>query len=385
MVLRWLGLGMPAIALWVMGTASPAADGALDFGWQPPGPPSTASTPAPPRLDKGQLAPTDAVAQPASTPAARVAGLADPKELDRPGAIAVDPNLVFSPPVILSPGSRDGRRPAPKDDLPSNVSPPMAPAVTVSASPIPAKDGGPVPDGERPRESGSSRPLAVPTTPLPAADASEAPAIAPPPVSAAPVSAAPLPVALEALFAGEADSVVARVVGSAEGTRTPTGGYTTAYFGHRDPGNGAWNLGSFSYQHGAASPEQADRRQWQRLQAQAQILTQQAQDQGLTLTRLEWLNALDLANQAPAAALDRGYIPWLAQARQLHMPEAEAILWARTRAFLDPDTGRWNAPGLGNTVQAISADQARRQRAIAATVDHLNATGWPLPTGSPPF
>jgi hypothetical protein len=38
MILRWLGLGMPAIALWVMGTASPAADGALDFGWQPPGP-----------------------------------------------------------------------------------------------------------------------------------------------------------------------------------------------------------------------------------------------------------------------------------------------------------------------------------------------------------
>jgi hypothetical protein len=54
------------------------------------------------------------------------------------------------------------------------------------------------------------------------------------------------------------------------------------------------------------------------------------------------------------------------------MPEAEAILWARTRSFLDPDTGRWNAPGLGNTVQHISADQARRQAAIAQVLELLN-------------
>ncbi|NER81205.1 MAG: hypothetical protein F6K42_16880 [Leptolyngbya sp. SIO1D8] len=43
-------------------------------------------------------------------------------------------------------------------------------------------------------------------------------------------------------------------------------------------------------------------------------------------------------------------------------------MWARTRSFLDPDTGRWNAPGLGNSVQTITQDQARRQRAIAQAI-----------------
>ena len=146
------------------------------------------------------------------------------------------------------------------------------------------------------------------------------------------------------LFAGDADSLVARAVGSAEGTRTPEGGYTAAYYGHRDPGNGVWNLGSFSYQHGARSPEEADEKQLRRLKTQAADLKQQAEHKGLTLSLQEELNGIDLANQAPLAALDRGYIDWLDQAHQLHMPEDEGVLWARTRSFLDPDTGKWNAP-----------------------------------------
>ena len=171
------------------------------------------------------------------------------------------------------------------------------------------------------------------------------------------------------LFEGDADSLVARAVGSAEGTRTPEGGYTAAYYGHSDPGNGVWNLGSFSYQHGARSPEEADKKQLKRLKTQAGDLKQQAEDKGLRLSLQEELNGIDLANQAPLAALDRGYIDWLHQARQLNMPEDEAVLWARTRSFLDPDTGKWNAPGLGNQVYSISHDQARRQRAIAQAIE----------------
>ena len=67
--------------------------------------------------------------------------------------------------------------------------------------------------------------------------------------------------ALETLFHGNSDSLVARAVGSAEGTRTAEGGYTAAYYGHVDPGNHKWNLGSFSYQHGANSPTEADAKQ----------------------------------------------------------------------------------------------------------------------------
>lgn len=129
-----------------------------------------------------------------------------------------------------------------------------------------------------------------------------------------------------------------------------------------------WNLGSFSYQHGASSPEEADEKQLKRLKTQAGVLKQQAQHKGLQLSLQEELNGIDLANQAPLAALDRGYIDWLHQARQLHMPEDEAVLWARIRSFLNPDTGKWNAPGLGNNVYSISHDQARRQTAIAHAI-----------------
>jgi hypothetical protein len=195
---------------------------------------------------------------------------------------------------------------------------------------------------------------------------------------------------LDSLFAGGADSLVARIVGSAEGTRATDGGRNPAYYGHTDPGNGVWNLGSFSYQHGAATPEAADERQLQRLRQQAQSLQARAQQFGLSLSLEEKLNAIDLANQAPQAALDRGgYIDWLAEARTLKLDGEEGIVWARTRSFLDPDTQQWNAPGLGNTVQGISHDQERRMRAIARALSAYQqqyplAVVGAIAQGSPP-
>lgn len=171
------------------------------------------------------------------------------------------------------------------------------------------------------------------------------------------------------LFAGGVDSLVARAVGSAEGTRTPDGQKTMAYYGHVDPGNYAWNQGTFSYQHEAASPEEADQKQLARLKGQAEALRRKAAAKGLELTQEETLNGIDLANQAPLAALDRnGYIDWLVTAKKIGLQGQEAILWARTRSFLDPDTGYWNAPGLGNTIYTITHDQSRRQQAIAAAI-----------------
>ena len=184
-----------------------------------------------------------------------------------------------------------------------------------------------------------------------------------------------VPAAPSDIFAGDSDSLVATAVGSAEGTRTPAGGYTWAYQGHVDPGNGAWNLGSFSYQHGANSPREADRRQLARLRTQAQTLRRQADRYGMRLTLVETLNGIDLANQSPRAALNRGgYIDRLHQAHEMGLQGADAILWARTRAFLDPDTARWNAPGLGNNVHSITADQERRRRAIDRVISRSPAT-----------
>ena len=174
---------------------------------------------------------------------------------------------------------------------------------------------------------------------------------------------------LDRLFAGDSDSLVAKAVGSAEGTRTPDGDRNPAYYGHVDPGNKAWNLGSFSYQHGAASPEEADRKQLQRLQDQAAVLQETAIANGMDLTLEETLNGIDLANQAPKAALDRqGYIDWLAKAHAIGKSGEDAILWARAQSYFDPAIQRWNAPGLGNTEERITQDQARRMAAISQAI-----------------
>ncbi|HEY9646512.1 MAG TPA: hypothetical protein V6C88_09095 [Chroococcidiopsis sp.] len=206
------------------------------------------------------------------------------------------------------------------------------------------------PSGDKLGDGLSDRP------PAPGADSSQLP------LEAAPSS-------LEALFSGETDSLVAIAVGSAEGTRTPTGDRTSIYGGHTDPGNGVWNLGTFSYQHGARSPEEADLKQLQRLKQQAQLLQAQAAQQQMTLTVEAALNGIDLANQAPAAALERGgYIDRLRQADDMGLKGAEAILWARVRSYLDPDTQQWNAPGLGNTLDRITHDQNRRMNEIARAI-----------------
>lgn len=180
------------------------------------------------------------------------------------------------------------------------------------------------------------------------------------------------------------DSPIAIAIGLAEGTRTLDGGKTAAYYWHSDPGNGADNYGTFSYQHlppsasGASAatkrqvstekglPEQADRLQLKRLEQFYRQLQQQASAKGLQLTELELLNGLDLANQSEAAALSPwGYVDRLVQMRALlpDQPDAQ-IQEARTWAYWSPDRHTWDAPGLGNTYASIQRDQSRRFAAV---------------------
>lgn len=191
---------------------------------------------------------------------------------------------------------------------------------------------------------------------------------------------------LERLFVGDSHSLVAKAVGSAEGTRTADGGYTSAYRGHSDPGNGVWNLGTFSYQHGAASPEEADRKQLQRLWRQATELRNRAAKAGISLGLEEELNGIDLANQSPLAALGRpdgypGYIAWLTEAYQKGLTGRDAILWARMQGYWDVRRQRWNAPGLGNTEPSIRRDQHRRMQAIAQAIEASSQASIPAPSG----
>lgn len=204
----------------------------------------------------------------------------------------------------------------------------------------------------------------------------------PPPIEPAQATAPPLPTppqpkpkdfTLGDLFAGGSDSLVAIVVGHAEGTRSPDGQPNKHFYGHVDPGNGVWNLGTFSYQHGAASPEEADMKQLKRLKQQAQVIQEKAAVNGLKLTLEETLNGIDLANQAPKAVIDgEGYVEWLAQAHQMGKSGADAILWARVQSFIDPKTQRWDAPGLGNTADKITHDQQRRMSAIEHAIAAQN-------------
>lgn len=177
------------------------------------------------------------------------------------------------------------------------------------------------------------------------------------------------------LFDGGSDSLVAKAVGSAEGTRTPDGGRTQAYYGHIDPGNRAWNIGSFSYQHGAQSPKDADVKQLDRLRQQFEVIRQAAASNGLRLGLAEQLNGIDLANQAPLAALDRGgYVDRLRQAYAQGLRGSDAVLHARTYSYLNPNTNQWDAPGLGNTFDSINRDQARRLNAVAEAIANHQST-----------
>ena len=190
------------------------------------------------------------------------------------------------------------------------------------------------------------------------------------------------------------DSPIAIALGSAEGTRRPNGGKNPAYYWHEDPGNGADNFGTFSYQHLSEAekvpvrsvataaqkretaehlglPDKSDRLQLQRLKRFHDELRQQAIDKELPLDFMELANGLDLANQSPAAAMTAwGYLDRLKQMKRLLDDPTEQVLEARTWSYWEPDYEDWDAPGLGNTYDSIRRDQARRFYAVRDALAH---------------
>ncbi len=216
------------------------------------------------------------------------------------------------------------------------------------------------------------------TTPVPPSASS--PSISPP--SSAPSSQ---PSAAKAgkddLFAGGSESLVARTVGAAEGTRSADGGKTENYQGHVDPGNGVWNRGTFSYQFGNEenlTADEADRRQLAKIKRiYESVMLAKAAQQGLApLTLAEELNGIDMINQAPLAVTEEGgYIDRLAEAKQQKgLRGEEAILKARVWAFWDPQKNGWDAPGLRayddmGKEESIRRDQDRRMGMINKALD----------------
>jgi hypothetical protein len=152
-------------------------------------------------------------------------------------------------------------------------------------------------------------------------------------------------------------------IGIAEGTRTPNGGYTKAYFGHTDPGDGFANRGTVSGGRGMgnASPKQVDRIWMGKLTRQASSAAPILQRYGLRPGTQGWhramFNVLDLAVQAPAAVPD--FVRKLSGAIRQGLT-IESIAKARADSFINPATGRLEAGGFGNSYSRLLSDQRSR-------------------------
>ncbi|NER33191.1 MAG: hypothetical protein F6J93_03810 [Oscillatoria sp. SIO1A7] len=170
---------------------------------------------------------------------------------------------------------------------------------------------------------------------------------------------------LQILFATP-DSPGSIAIGTAEGTRTSNGETTAIYWGHTDPGNGLANQGTFSYQHGASNPREADWIQLKRLRGQVEYLQHQAENLGVKLSTLELVAGADLANQSPLAAMD--YVGHLQKLRAKGFMGIEAVLEARVQSFVNPKTGVLEAGGFGNSWQRLRHDQLRRMIELNKTL-----------------
>ena len=151
-------------------------------------------------------------------------------------------------------------------------------------------------------------------------------------------------------------------IGRAEGTRDGSCNPTWAYWGHYDPGNGAWNQGSFSYQHeDAATPVEADQQQLDKLSAfRTQLNDQAVKKFGQPLSMDATLSALDLFTQSESAAGD--FVRHL----NTSSPTRQEIKQARAASYIDPETGQLDAPGLDNDMLVVESDQSRRTEAVLA-------------------
>ena len=162
------------------------------------------------------------------------------------------------------------------------------------------------------------------------------------------------------------------LIGVNEGTRTINGGYTQAYYGHTDPGDGARNIGTVSdspARNGQpnGTPQQSDRRWAGILTGVATKVAPYMAKLGLSESTVGYqrilFNVLDLRVQAPAAVPD--FIKKIQQIISSGM-SIEAIAKARADSFFDPATGRLDASGFGNSYSRLLADQ----RARAGTWDY---------------
>lgn len=174
------------------------------------------------------------------------------------------------------------------------------------------------------------------------------------------------------------DSLISVAIGHAEGNRSIDGGKTGSYFGHTDPGNGVENKGTFSVQKRvfvaanpgqAFTPELADSFWLRRLRGIQSTYVNAANLGGLN-PNLAFISCsfFDLFTQSPGAATLRGgFLDRLKNISQQGITR-QSIIQTRVNSFFDPDTGKLDAPGFGNSLSRLTADQERRTDALLTVI-----------------
>ena len=164
-------------------------------------------------------------------------------------------------------------------------------------------------------------------------------------------------------------------IGLNEGTRTASGGYTRAWSGHTDPGDGAMNRGTISARSG--SPRSADRF-WsgrltgQAIEARSALLAAGLRDNTVGFQRVMF-NVLDLAVQAPGAVPD--FISKLPNMQAAEFT-IESVAKARTDSYINPSTGRLEASGFGNSYNRLFQDQRSRAGTFDYKKEDLMGLVW---------
>ncbi|MBL0695268.1 LysM peptidoglycan-binding domain-containing protein [Comamonas sp. JC664] len=175
---------------------------------------------------------------------------------------------------------------------------------------------------------------------------------------------------LTAFRQGGTNSESAIIVGTSEGNRTPSGGFTASFGGHTDPGNAKHNRGSFSYQGtGANSPAEADALWNRELGGVTPRYEAAARRAGLDPNNALLASTFyDLHTQSPRAAQNfvNRELPRLAQDPRGVTPEA--LIDARVNAFRN-DAGVVRAAGFGHSETRLRADQTRRETALVSALD----------------
>lgn len=161
------------------------------------------------------------------------------------------------------------------------------------------------------------------------------------------------------------DWVLQRAIGRAEGTRDRNGNPNQAWYGHNDPGwqGRCQNIGSFSYQHCANNPEEADRNWLNVLRntAEPYLQNKAVEKFGYPLSSSALVVGLDAWTQSPDAG--RRYVKFL----DTHDPTPSQLIEARVAA-LNESRDKIGGPSWFR----VRPDQHRRVTAILGQLEILH-------------